>query len=77
MFTIYTLQSPAKSYIKALKKLVYQLIQTGDDIKIWMRQKGIILNHDFYVVVGKQCRTENVQRHNFITNLKQMNKKRA
>ena len=24
-----------------------------------MRQKGIDLNHDFYVVVGKQCRTEN------------------
>ena len=24
-----------------------------------MRQKGIDFNHDFYVVVGKQCRTEN------------------
>ena len=24
-----------------------------------MRQKGIDLNHDFYVVVSKQCRTEN------------------
>jgi hypothetical protein len=24
-----------------------------------MRQKGIDLNHDFYFVVGKQCRTEN------------------
>ena len=24
-----------------------------------MRQKGIDLNHDFSVVVGKQCRTEN------------------
>ena len=24
-----------------------------------MRQKGIDLNHDFYVVFGKQCRTEN------------------
>ena len=23
-----------------------------------MRQKGIDLNHDFYIVVGKQCRTE-------------------
>ena len=23
-----------------------------------MRQKGINLNHGFYVVVGKQCRTE-------------------
>ena len=23
------------------------------------RQKGIDLNHGFYVVVGKQCRTEN------------------
>ena len=27
---------------------------------ISMRQKGIDLNHNFYVVVGKQCRTENV-----------------
>ena len=27
---------------------------------LWrMRQKGIDLNHDFYVVVEKQCRTEN------------------
>ena len=24
-----------------------------------MRQKGIDLNHGFYIVVGKQCRTEN------------------
>ena len=23
-----------------------------------MDQKGTILDHDFYVVVGKQCRTE-------------------
>ena len=24
-----------------------------------IHQKGMHLNHDFYVVVGKQCRTEN------------------
>ena len=24
-----------------------------------MNQKGNTLDHDFYVVVGKQCRTEN------------------
>ena len=27
----------------------------------WIEQKGMPLNHDFYVVVGKQCRTENAQ----------------
>ena len=26
---------------------------------LMVRQKGIDLNHDFYVVVGNQCRTEN------------------
>ena len=25
-----------------------------------MEQKGMTFDHDFYVVVGKQCRTENV-----------------
>ena len=25
-----------------------------------IHQKGIDLNHDFYAVVGKECRTENV-----------------
>ena len=25
----------------------------------WMEQKGMTFDHDFYVVVGKQCRTEN------------------
>ena len=24
-----------------------------------MEQKGMTFDHDFYVVVGKQCRTEN------------------
>ena len=24
-----------------------------------MEQKGMTLDHDFYVVVGKQCRTDN------------------
>ena len=27
---------------------------------VWMEQKGMTFEHDFYVVVGKQCRTENV-----------------
>ena len=30
-----------------------------------MHQKGIDLNHDFYVVVGKHCRTE---MHTWVTN---------
>jgi hypothetical protein len=25
-----------------------------------IEQKGMTFDHDFYVVVGKQCRTENV-----------------
>ena len=28
-------------------------------LKIYMCQKGTTLDHDFYVVVGKQCRIEN------------------
>ena len=28
-------------------------------LNIYMCQKGTILDHDFYVVVGKQCRIEN------------------
>ena len=27
--------------------------------KIWMEQKGMTFDQDFYVDVGKQCRTEN------------------
>ena len=27
---------------------------------LYMRQKGIDLNNNFYLVVGKQCRTEKV-----------------
>ena len=26
---------------------------------IWIKQKGMHLNHDLSIVVGKQCRTEN------------------
>ena len=25
----------------------------------WIIQEGITFDHDFYIVVGKQCRTEN------------------
>ena len=35
-----------------------------------MEQKGMTFDHDFYVVVGKQCRTENVyegHQHNILT----------
>ena len=28
-------------------------------MKLKIEQKGMHLNHDFYIVVGKQCRTEN------------------
>ena len=27
----------------------------------WMEQKGMTFDHDFYVVVGKQCRTEKMR----------------
>ena len=30
------------------------------NLKILMIQKGTTFDHDFYVFVGKQCRTENV-----------------
>ena len=33
--------------------------QTIDRVFMMMCQKGTNLDHDFYVVVGKQCRTEN------------------
>ena len=26
---------------------------------LWIKLKGIHLDRDFYVVIGKQCRTEN------------------
>ena len=29
------------------------------DFALLMEQKGMTFDHDFYVVVGKQCRTEN------------------
>ena len=38
---------------------------------ITMEQKGMIFDHDFYVVVGKQCCTENVyagHQHNIYLN---------
>ena len=37
-----------------------------------MRQKGIDFNHDFYAVIGKQCRTENAytgHQHNILYKL--------
>ena len=46
--------------LKDLHKLIY-------DILNWIHQKGIDLNHDFYIVFGKQYRTENAytgQQHN-------------
>ena len=47
----------------------YYRIKSSDDMnkdpfswnkRISMEQKGMTFDHDFYVVVGKQCRTENV-----------------
>ena len=39
--------------LKDLHKLIYDKLN-------WIRQKGIDLNHDFYIVFGKQRRrTEN------------------
>ena len=39
---------------------LHQVHIIGDSIISEMiEQKGMHLNHEFYVVVGKQCRTEN------------------
>ena len=35
-------------------------IQLESLVSTKIEQKGMLLNHDFYVVVGKQCRSENV-----------------
>ena len=45
---------------KTLQIVFYSALSS----KYVMCQKGIDLNHDFYVVVGKQCRTENVNTGN-------------
>jgi hypothetical protein len=37
-----------------------------------MKQKGMTFDHDFYVVVGKQCRSENAytgHQHNILNKL--------
>ena len=42
-----------------LKRVIYWYSLDKDYIWNYIELKGMHLNHDFYVVVGKQYRTEN------------------
>ena len=52
---IHPLQDRMYNISKMIKVIVYLM-----NLHIFlMEQKGRTVDHDFYVVVGKQCRTEN------------------
>ena len=59
--TVYTIYVQEISNLHThFKCFAFQLVQLTLIRDIQMEQKGMTFDHDFYVVVGKQCRTENV-----------------